>query len=165
NDLTTSYLLDPTTSGLASFISKHPSPVIVCGLPCLQYLLQRFDKAANVVLSAQDGNWLHPGEVLCQVRAKACSLLKIERLALNILRHLSAIATLTSHYEQAIKHTKMQILDTRKTTPGLRHLEKYAVTCGGGINHRQGLYDAIMVKDTHIDLLGDMQTVLARLPL
>jgi nicotinate-nucleotide pyrophosphorylase (carboxylating) len=98
------------------------------------------------------------------LQSSAKNLLSLERTLLNFLRHLCAIATLTQLFVQRVKHTECKILDTRKTTSGWRHLEKYAVQCGGGVNHRQGLYDAIMVKDTHVDLLGGMQLTLARLP-
>ena len=88
----------------------------------------------------------------------------LERTLLNFLRHLSAIATLTRQFVDKVSHTHLKLLDTRKTTPGFRHLEKYAVHCGGGINHRMGLYDAILIKDTHIDFLGGLENALQKIP-
>jgi len=105
------------------------------------------------------------GETMLSIRAPAHELLMAERTVLNFLQHLCAIATLTAKYVHLIKDTPLTVLDTRKTVPGFRRLDKYAVYCGGGANHRMGLYDAILVKDTHIDLLGGMAVMLARLPI
>ncbi|MFT3741382.1 MAG: carboxylating nicotinate-nucleotide diphosphorylase [Gammaproteobacteria bacterium] len=163
-DVTSLLLLDQSMLGSAVFRSKHPQAVIICGLHCVEYLLRRLDAETTFHFSMQDGQWAAPDAEILQVSAQASVLLKAERLALNLLRHLSAIATLTARYVAAVAHTQLKILDTRKTTPGLRHLEKYAVACGGGVNHRHGLYDAVMVKDTHVDLVGTMTDVLARLP-
>jgi nicotinate-nucleotide pyrophosphorylase (carboxylating) len=112
----------------------------------------------------RDGQVIHPGATLLTLKGSAQTILMTERIVLNFLQRLCAIATLTSQYVEKIKHTSTRILDTRKTAPGFRHLEKYAVTCGGGVNHRMGLYDAMMIKDTHIDLLGGMSAALSKLP-
>jgi len=111
-----------------------------------------------------DGETANPSETILKLEGDAKTILMLERTALNFLRHLSAIATLTHEFVEKVKNTPLKILDTRKTTPGLRQLEKYAVSSGGGLNHRMGLYDAIMIKDTYVDLMGDMKSALAKLP-
>lgn len=147
----------------AILISKHPQPIVLCGLPIIKTILQR---SGDCIMQSDyaDGQIIPPGATLCTLLGRAQTILMTERILLNFLQRLCAIATLTSHYVEKIKHTHAQILDTRKTAPGFRHLEKYAVQCGGGVNHRMGLYDAIMIKDTHVDLLGGMAKALAKLP-
>lgn len=148
-----------------AIISKQATPVVVCGIPVVRALLVRVDPTVEMQIHCQEGALLQPGATLLTLHGPGKILLMLERVILNFLRHLSAIATLTALFVTKVKGTSTQILDTRKTTPGFRHLEKYAVTCGGGVNHRQGLFDAIMIKDTHVDLLGGMSQALARLPL
>ncbi len=147
----------------AVLISKHPHPIVLCGLPLIKAILQR---SGDCIMQSdyRDGQTIPPGAVLCTLIGRAQTILMTERIILNFLQRLCAIATLTAHYVEKVKHTHTQILDTRKTAPGFRHLEKYAVECGGGVNHRMGLYDAIMIKDTHVDLLGGMAEALAKLP-
>jgi len=165
-DVTTDLLFtDDNFTQRAKIISKHAEPITVCGIAWVEKVLGQFTSKAIIHSSYQDGDRLAPGDVLLTLEAPAAALLKSERLILNFLRHLSAIATLTAKYVACVQHTPLKILDTRKTTPGLRSLEKYAVHCGGGVNHRMGLFDAIMVKDTHIDLLGGMAATIERLPL
>lgn len=168
-DVTTDLLFpDTTTICRATIISKHASPIVICGIEWIHTLFAKLSDSSTtyqIHSDYQDGDTLPPGKTLLTLEAPAPLLLKAERTALNFLRHLCAIATLTARYVERVKHTPLQILDTRKTSPGLRHLEKYAVHCGGGVNHRMGLFDAIMIKDTHVDLLGGMQAALARLPL
>lgn len=164
-DATTDLLFaEQRGEGKAIIISKQTSPITICGLAFLPNLLAKMTAHFRIETVYEDGDLLQFGEVLATLHAEAKVLLKIERVLLNFMRHCSAIATLTHHYVSKVKHTRMKILDTRKTTPGLRHLEKYAVFCGGGVNHRMGLYDAIMIKDTHVDLLGGMKATLAKLP-
>lgn len=164
-DITTQTLFaasDPL--GQAIIRSKHATPVTVCGLAIINSIYQQLTSSAVIETSCTDGDTIAPHEALCTITAPASILLMGERLTLNFLRHLSAIATLTASYVAKIIDTQTKILDTRKTTPGLRQLEKYAVHCGGGTNHRQGLYDAYMIKDTHVDLIGSMQAALERMP-
>lgn len=164
-DLTTETLFSTdTTRYQAKIISKHPQPIVLSGLPIIQALYQRLSDTAEVTSSYAEGALVPPGGTVMSITAQATTLLMGERSALNILRHLCAVATLTRQFVDKIQHAKTKILDTRKTTPGMRHMEKYAVQCGGGMNHRMGLYDALMIKDTHIDLLGDIRTTLLRLP-
>ncbi len=161
----TTNLLFPASSQKyqARIISKHPEPIVICGIGWAQQISEKFAADSSITSAFQDGDRLEPGQTLLTITAPANAILSSERIILNFLRHLCAIATLTAKYVDRVKHTDMKILDTRKTTPGLRHLEKYAVYCGGGVNHRMGLYDAIMIKDTHVDLLGGMQAALAQL--
>jgi nicotinate-nucleotide pyrophosphorylase (carboxylating) len=148
----------------AHIISKHPQPIVLCGLVVVSTILERFNQHCVVHSDYQDGQTLSPGATLLTITGPANILLMAERTILNYLQRLCAIATLTASYVNSVKETGLKILDTRKTAPGMRHLEKYAVFCGGGVNHRMGLYDAIMIKDTHIDLLGGMLPALEKLP-
>lgn len=145
-------------------ICKHPEPIILCGLSFARQLYQQLDPRVTLSSTQDDGDSIEPGESIAVVEGDAKALLRGERVVLNFLRHLSAIATLTQAFVKRTQGTTVKILDTRKTTPGMRSLEKYAVQCGGGVNHRMGLYDAIMIKDTHVDLIGGMQAALAKLP-
>src|SRR3990167_1499106 len=165
SDVTTMALFPNTNHniGKASILSKHSEPIVICGLPIVQMIFEKLSDQCDVQSVFQDGEKLASGETLLLVTGPAQALLMAERTLLNFLQHLSAIATLTRRFVNQIEHTKTSILDTRKTLPGLRHLEKYAVYCGGGVNHRMGLYDAIMVKDTHIDLLGGIHHALDKL--
>lgn len=162
----TSALLFPNSHqpGIATIRSKEAQSTVVCGVSWLATLLKRLSQEAQIMPHVQDGDRVEQGQTLVTLRADMPILLAAERIMLNFLRHLSAIATLTARYVAEVKHTALKILDTRKTTPGMRRLEKYAVVCGGGANHRMGLYDAVMIKDTHVDLLGGMIPALERIP-
>lgn len=163
-DVTTQLLFEQSHPAHARIVSKHTHPVTVCGIPLADALAAKFGNAYEVVSDHQDGDRLLKGEVLIKLAGPAHVLLMIERLLLNFLQHLSGVATLTALYVEKLKRYQTKILDTRKTMPGLRHLDKYAVYCGGGCNHRIGLYDAVMIKDTHIDMLGGIETALGKLP-
>lgn len=164
SDITTSTLFpDLTQKARAVIISKHSEPLVLCGLPVIEAILKKLNHA-SVHSDYQDGQVIAPGATLLTVTGSAATILMAERIMLNFLQRLCAIATLTASYVKKIQHTHTKILDTRKTAPGFRHLEKYAVQCGGGVNHRMGLYDAIMIKDTHVDTLGGMSAALAKLP-
>ncbi len=155
-------------SASANIISKHEKPIVLSGLSVVSAVLKKLDHDlkthCEIQSDYQDGDIIQPGAVVLTIRGSARTLLMAERTLLNFLQRLSAIATFTAQFVDAVKQTKAKILDTRKTVPGWRHLEKYAVQCGGGMNHRLGLYDAVMMKDTHIDLLGGMRVALAALP-
>ena len=127
---------------------------VVAGLWLVGMVYGRIDDQVQVGLSVADGRAVWPGEVLAEVRGPAASLLAGERTALNFLQHLGGIATLTAAFVEAVEGTRAVICDTRKTTPGWRRLEKYAVRCGGGTNHRMGLYDEVLIKDNHLALAG-----------
>ena len=135
---------------------------VVAGLACARLAVLALDPAAKFEAMVADGDAIHPGQVLAKVEANARALLSAERTALNLLGRLSGVATLARDYVQAVAGTGARIADTRKTTPGLRHLEKYAVRCGGGLNHRFGLDDAILIKDNHVAACGGVGEALKR---
>jgi nicotinate-nucleotide pyrophosphorylase (carboxylating) len=125
---------------------------IVAGIPVAALVLER--AGAEVSATAGDGDRVQPGDVVLTAAGSVQRLLTVERTMLNVLCHLSGIATLTGAWVEAVAGTSARIRDTRKTTPGLRALEKYAVRCGGGVNHRMGLWDAALVKDNHVAAAG-----------
>lgn len=135
------------------------------GVFCGQYVARQIFNAYQLKYSfnIKDGQKIHKGDILARFSGSAKNILKTERTLLNFLQRLSGVATLTSEFVQDVKPYKTRILDTRKTTPGLRLLEKYAVVCGGGVNHRIGLYDMILVKDNHLKLVGSWQSAVSRL--
>jgi nicotinate-nucleotide pyrophosphorylase (carboxylating) len=165
-DLTTMTLFPDMSHNTAhvEIISKQPESIILCGLPIARRILARLDERCEVKSVYFDGDTITTHATILTITGPAQALLMAERVMLNFLQHLSAIATLTHRYVNQVRHTKTSILDTRKTLPGFRHLDKYAVYCGGGVNHRMGLYDAIMIKDTHVDLLGGIEKALNKLP-
>jgi nicotinate-nucleotide pyrophosphorylase (carboxylating) len=134
----------------------------IAGLDCARLAIAALDPTARFEVKIGDGQDAAAGAVLAQVQADARALLSAERVALNLLGRLSGVATLTAQYVQAVEGTSARITCTRKTTPGLRALEKYAVRCGGGINHRYGLDDAILIKDNHIAACGGIGPALQR---
>jgi nicotinate-nucleotide pyrophosphorylase (carboxylating) len=136
---------------------------LVCvGLPLAERIFRSLDADASITLLAKDGDLVEKGRELLQIRARARAVLTAERTALNFLAHLSGIATLTHRFVECLAGTNAKIRDTRKTTPGLRMLEKYAVRMGGGTNHRIGLYDAILLKENHIALAGGVTAALGQ---
>ncbi len=128
------------------------APIVVAGLDVARLVFERCDSRFESL--AADGDLVERYAVLATVRGEALGILSAERTALNFLQHLSGIATLTHAYCSAVRGTRAEIIDTRKTTPGWRQLEKYAVRCGGGGNHRMGLFDGILIKDNHIAAVG-----------
>jgi nicotinate-nucleotide pyrophosphorylase (carboxylating) len=154
-DVTTKRLIHPDRRTRGALLLKAEG--VVAGLPVAIAAIRALDPAAEVQLLARDGDRLDGSAApmpLARIEGAAAALLTAERTALNLLGRLSGIATLTRRYVDAVAGTGAVILDTRKTTPGLRLLEKYAVRCGGGTNHRLGLFDAILIKDNHIALGG-----------
>jgi nicotinate-nucleotide pyrophosphorylase (carboxylating) len=144
--------LDLTKRGKAKLIIKQDG--IIAGIALAKYLFTYIDPTAKVEVLIQDGSRVYPGDIALTVEANAIKLLQAERLVLNYTQRLSGVATSSAEYSNMVAHTSTTILDTRKTTPGLRVLEKWAVSLGGGGNHRMGLYDMIMLKDNHIDFAG-----------
>jgi nicotinate-nucleotide pyrophosphorylase (carboxylating) len=134
----------------------------IAGLPLVAASLRRLAPEVAIAAEAGDGATVEAGTALLRVAGPARAILAAERVALNFLGHLSGVATATAAYARRIAHTKARITCTRKTTPGLRALEKYAIRCGGGFNHRFGLDDAILIKDNHIAVAGGIAAVLAR---
>lgn len=151
-DLTGSTLLDGKLPAVAELKIKHDG--VLSGVQWLQVLFQRLDPAVQVELLAHDGQRLRAGTVAARVVSNQRALVAGERSALNLIQQLSGIATMAARFTDAIAGTRCMIFDTRKTTPGLRAFEKYAVRCGGAANHRMGLYDEIMIKDNHLYLSG-----------
>jgi nicotinate-nucleotide pyrophosphorylase (carboxylating) len=151
-DRTTEAVVRPEQRAAGQFIAK--SPLVLAGLDFALETFRLLDPNLEHEILRRDGDRVSPGQVIARVRGRAQSLLGAERVALNLLQRLSGIATLTRTYVDAVAGTSAAILDTRKTTPGLRALEKYAVRAGGGTNHRLGLDDAILIKENHVRLAG-----------
>jgi len=154
-DITTSSTIPAGHVSIASFIAK--GSFTVAGLPFVKKTFMLVDKGLRFNIIAKDGASVKRGKVLAEVRGSTRSILKAERVALNILQRLCGIATLTNSFVNRVKRSGVKILDTRKTAPGLRYLDKYAVKMGGGHNHRFGLYDAILIKDNHIEAAGGIE--------
>jgi len=159
-DVTAQACIDADAVLKASFGVRKPG--VIAGLACARLAILELDPDAAFVALVADGEAVSAGQPVVQVTANARALLSAERTALNLLGRLSGVATLTRAYVDAVAGTKAKIVDTRKTTPGLRHLEKYAVRCGGGVNHRFGLDDAILIKDNHIAACGGVGEAVRR---
>ncbi|HGY5550356.1 MAG TPA: carboxylating nicotinate-nucleotide diphosphorylase, partial [Prochlorococcus sp.] len=145
-------------SGSAHWIAKQPG--VFCGGPLVQRLFQRLDVAVKLRLLVGDGERLDVGQKVLEIEGPAAVLVAAERTALNLAMRLSGIATATEALVAELEGTNVRLADTRKTTPGLRLLEKYAVRCGGGVNHRLGLDDAAMLKENHLAWAGGVQAAL-----
>jgi len=171
NDITTALTVDPSLRATATIVAKQPC--MVAGIGCISAFLSLFGKMKpagrfEVVSHPEifDGVRVKKGQAIAVIRANAASILSTERVILNLMQRMSGIATLTSEYVQAVAKAKSpsriqtKILDTRKTIPGLRALDKYAVCCGGGLNHRLDLQDGILIKNNHIALGGGLPLVL-----
>jgi nicotinate-nucleotide pyrophosphorylase (carboxylating) len=151
-DLTTNLLFQDGTRARAAIVSREE--IVVAGLPVVEEILRQYDERLKMTTHFRDGQSAHVGSRLATIEGPLRSMLSVERVMLNFLQRLSGIATTTSRYVRAVKGTRARIYDTRKTLPGWRLLEKYAVRCGGGYNHRIGLYDGILIKDNHLAELG-----------
>ena len=153
-DPTTDILVPPDLESTAVLLAKEEG--ILAGLDVGLEAFRRFDDRVSITALLEDGAPIRPGDHLGTIQGRVASLLKAERTAVNFMQHMSGIATQTQRYVKAVEGYPVRIVDTRKTTPGLRFLEKYAVRMGGGQNHRQNLGDGILIKDNHIDALrGD----------
>lgn len=159
-DITSEACIAAGTRFSAVFAARKPG--VAAGLACARLAIGELDPTARFEAHVQDGDRLSPGAVLASVEADARALLSAERVALNFLGRLSGVASLTRLYADAVAHTGARIVDTRKTTPLLRALEKYAVRCGGGVNHRYGLDDAILIKDNHVAACGSVGEAVRR---
>lgn len=151
----TSALLPLDKHVQAEIISREP--MLVCGRPWCDAVFKTINANIKLEWLVDEGDWLSAGATLCRLQGPAVDLLIAERTALNFLQTLSGTATTTYHYVQSIADTKTRLLDTRKTLPGLRVAQKYAVVCGGGCNHRIGLYDAYLIKENHIKACGSVK--------
>jgi nicotinate-nucleotide pyrophosphorylase (carboxylating) len=159
-DFTSLACIDPDKNAQAQLIVKEPG--ILSGIEIALSVFALVDKNLAVDSLTNSGTSINKGEIVLTVSGKAQSILQAERLVLNIMQRMSGIATLTYQTAQLIAHTKCKLLDTRKTTPGFRFFEKLAVIHGGGVNHRIGLFDMIMIKDNHIDYAGGIKNALER---
>lgn len=154
-DATTLATVPETATARA--VMRTREPLVVAGLDFAEAAFRELSAAVKIERLAKDGQRVNGGEILLKISGWARAILSAERVALNFVQRLSGIATLTAQFVDAIKDTPAQILDTRKTTPGWRRFEKYAVTCGGGRNHRLGLFDLVLIKDNHLAALRDAQ--------
>jgi nicotinate-nucleotide pyrophosphorylase (carboxylating) len=159
-DITSLTMIDADTT--ATFAMNARQPIAVAGVDVAAACFRRYDPSVQVTLTAKDGDRVATKTTLLKVSGKARSLLTVERTALNIVQHLSGIATETARWMDEIKGTRAKLIDTRKTTPGLRSLQKHAVTCGGGANHRLGLDSGVMIKDNHIAVCGSIAKAVER---
>lgn len=157
-DITTNTVVPAGRRARGKLIAK--APLVLAGLDPFLEVFRLLDPSAVAEIGRKDGEELRPGESPVQVRALARTLLSGERVALNLLQRLSGIATLTRRFVREVEGTGVQILDTRKTTPGLRALEKYAVRVGGGCNHRKDLAEAVLIKENHIRMAGGVAAAL-----
>ncbi len=151
-DVTTELLFTDDTMAQATIVSREE--IVVCGVPVVEEILRLYDERLKMTAHVKDSQSAHVGSKLVTIEGPLRAMLSAERVVLNFLQRLSGIATTTSKYVRAIRGTKAKIYDTRKTLPGWRLLEKYAVRCGGGYNHRLGLYDGVLIKDNHLAELG-----------
>ena len=155
----TAKLIAPSQLAQASIISREPA--VICGIPWVKECFKQIAPSVAINWQVKEGELVKTNQTLCTLKGRAHEMLSAERCALNFLQTLSATATAAKQYVEAIKGTKARILDTRKTLPGLRIAQKYAVTIGGGLNQRIGLYDGILIKENHIAAAGSIEAVLA----
>lgn len=155
----TAALLPSSLVAQAEIISREP--MLVCGQPWVNEVFNQIDKMIEIEWNVSEGEWLAEPRTLCTIHGTASSILTAERTALNFFQTLSATATVSHQYVQKLKGSHTRLLDTRKTIPGLRLAQKYAVHCGGGVNHRMGLYDAFLIKENHIKACGSVAHAIA----
>jgi len=160
-DITTSAIIDPSIKGKARLLAKEE--IILAGVEIFSSVFSLLDTEIVVEYNYHDEDVVPKGDHICIVKGSMRGILIGERTALNFLQHLSGIATLTRRYVEKIDPSQVRVIDTRKTTPGLRMLEKYAVRMGGGFNHRFGLFDGILIKDNHIAVAGSISEALAKI--
>lgn len=158
-DHTTLSTIPATANGSAQLLVKDNG--ILAGVELALAILQRYDPNLIAKVFLEDGASVKPGDVVMSIHGPVRSILVVERLVLNFMQRMSGIATFTKQFVTAIEGTRCRVLDTRKTTPGLREIEKWAVRIGGGMNHRMGLYDMMMIKDNHVDFAGGIPQAIA----
>lgn len=159
-DHTTLSCIPDEAMGKSKLLIKEPG--VLAGIDIAKEIFYRFDPSMQVEVFIQDGAEVKPGDVAMVVSGKVRSLLQTERLMLNVMQRMSGIATMTRKYVKQLEGTHTRVLDTRKTTPGMRMLEKEAVKIGGGVNHRIGLFDMILLKDNHVDFAGGIKQAITR---
>lgn len=160
-DITSEAIFAPADRGRAHFLAKAAG--VIAGLPFAEATFRTIELAAKFLPKVKDGDRVSAGDVIAEVEAAVITLLSGERIALNLLQRASGIATATRRYVDAVAGTRAKIFDTRKTAPGLRALDKYAVVCGGGENHRIGLYDMFLIKNNHVDRAGSIRAAVERI--
>lgn len=160
-DLTSLFFIPETSLARARIFAKEPC--VVAGVDVVRGIYRKLDSQLEVSILRQDGSAIQPGESVIELSGFTRTILTGERVSLNFIQRLSGVATLTAQFVEAVRETGATILDTRKTTPGLRALEKAAVRAGGGRNHRMGLYDGVMVKDNHLLARPDLQKAILAL--
>jgi nicotinate-nucleotide pyrophosphorylase (carboxylating) len=160
-DITTNNLIDPNLEGRGLIIAKEP--LVVAGLEIVTRVFQHLDPKVILRSEYKDGDALEPGDTIADVEGRLRALLSGERTALNFLQHLSGVATFVRSYVNELAGKRSRLVDTRKTTPGWRVLEKYAVRVGGAHNHRMGLYDGVLIKDNHIAACGGIKKAVDRI--
>ena len=159
-DHTTLSCIPDTAMGKSKLLIKEAG--VLAGIEIAKEIFHRFDSEMKVDVFINDGTEVKPGDVAMIVEGRVQSLLQTERLMLNVMQRMSGIATMTRRYVKQLEGTKTRVLDTRKTTPGMRMLEKAAVKIGGGVNHRIGLFDMILLKDNHVDFAGGIDKAIQR---
>jgi len=159
-DHTTLCSIPPTAQGKSQLIIKEDG--VLAGVEMAKRIFHYFDPELKVTVFINDGAEVKKGDIALTVEGKVQSLLQTERLMLNVMQRMSGIATTTRKYAKALEGTKTRVLDTRKTTPGMRMIEKEAVKIGGGVNHRIGLFDMILLKDNHVDFAGGIENAITR---
>ncbi|MES2558773.1 MAG: carboxylating nicotinate-nucleotide diphosphorylase [Bacteroidota bacterium] len=159
-DHTSLATIDKAATGKSIIVAKEDG--VLAGVLLGEYIFKKVDAGLDVKLLKKDGSLVKEGEVVMEVKGSSISMLTAERTVLNFIQRLSGVSTQTSRYVKVLEGLHTQILDTRKTTPGMRLLEKWAVKNGGGANHRIGLYDMILIKDNHIDFAGGIAQALSR---
>lgn len=160
-DVTTDYLVDENKVSTAKYVAKDDG--VLCGIDVAMRVFRLLDDDATFKIHIKDGEAVKKGDIIAEITAKTRALLKGERTALNLVQHMSGIATATNKCVKLVEGTNASIAETRKTLPGLRALQKYAVTVGGGKNHRYNLSDCAMLKDTHLDAFGTITNAVAAL--
>ncbi|NQW29192.1 MAG: carboxylating nicotinate-nucleotide diphosphorylase [Ignavibacteria bacterium] len=158
-DITTELTIPTQAGAAARFLMKEDG--VICGLPILQLVFREFSSEVDIDLKVKEGDWVEAGTVIATVEGPAHALLAGERTGLNFLQRMSGVATKTRRYVDKIQGTGVTVLDTRKTIPGWRLLDKYATSVGGAKNHRMGLYDMVMIKDNHITAAGGITKAVA----
>jgi nicotinate-nucleotide pyrophosphorylase (carboxylating) len=158
-DITSSATIPESASATARYTTKQP--LVVSGVPVIAELIRMVDSKLKFKDQFADGDHVETGTVLAEMSGPARSILAVERVTLNVLQRMCGIATMTRHYVDRVRGTKARVIDTRKTAPGLRLLDKYAVACGGGTNHRMGLYDAVLIKNNHLAFHKSLTETLA----
>ncbi|HHY72868.1 MAG TPA: carboxylating nicotinate-nucleotide diphosphorylase [Bacillus bacterium] len=159
-DITSEYIFPLAKVSSGSFLVKKDG--VLAGVEIIKEAYALFDPSIEVVLYKKDGDFVEKGEIIASVKGPVAYLLSAERVILNLIQHMSGIATLTREAVMALNSDHTRICDTRKTMPGLRMFDKYAIRCGGGFNHRFGLYDGVMIKDNHITFAGSIKEAVAK---